>query len=52
MQQVLMNLLTNANKFTQNGVIQVKCEHEIVTMTEHYLRILVIDQGIGISEAD
>jgi two-component system sensor histidine kinase EvgS len=47
-----MNLLTNANKFTQNGVIKVHCAHEINSTQEHYLKVYVKDKGIGISESD
>jgi signal transduction histidine kinase len=47
-----MNLLTNANKFTQNGVISVHCAHDIVSMEEHYIKVFVKDEGIGISQVD
>jgi two-component system, sensor histidine kinase len=47
MQQVLLNLLINANKFTQGGSITVYC-----SKSGEKLKILVKDDGIGIKEQD
>ena len=41
--QVLLNLLVNANKFTNNGMIWVKC-----FMKDKLIKISVKDDGIGI----
>lgn len=43
--QILINLVSNANKFTpQNGIIYICCEIE-----EHNIKFSVEDNGIGIS---
>ena len=47
-----MNLLTNANKFTQNGAITVHCDIDKDSKLEKYLKVTVQDQGIGISLND
>ncbi|MDP3437466.1 MAG: HAMP domain-containing sensor histidine kinase, partial [Bacteroidales bacterium] len=44
--QVLLNLLTNANKFTDRGVIVLK--YEVVTKDKGYLLFSVTDTGTGI----
>ncbi|HAG15392.1 MAG TPA: hybrid sensor histidine kinase/response regulator [Bacteroidales bacterium] len=48
--QILLNLIGNANKFTTNGLIQVKVE--IIENTSHYclIKTCVHDNGIGIAE--
>lgn len=45
--QVLLNLLGNANKFTENGKIQLKA-----SVVDRRLQLEVIDNGIGIAEED
>ncbi|MCA9120633.1 MAG: response regulator [Planctomycetaceae bacterium] len=48
LRQLLINLVGNAIKFTDRGIVEVK--HEIVDIdTEPKLRIEVIDTGIGIA---
>jgi signal transduction histidine kinase len=47
LKQVLLNLLINANKFSNNGVITVTCE-----MEQNVIKIKVRDEGIGIKQED
>jgi anti-sigma regulatory factor (Ser/Thr protein kinase) len=47
--QVLLNLLTNANKFTKDGTITVFCS---TSRSSKQLIIKVKDEGIGIKEED
>jgi len=46
--QVLMNLVSNAIKFTESGSIQIKAE----TKSDEMLELAVIDTGIGIPKED
>ena len=48
LQQVLMNLLGNALKFTERGEIAVQVDHLAPTATQTRLTIMVSDTGIGI----
>lgn len=48
--QILMNLIGNALKFTSDGFVHLKIEHLSVTQEEHQIRFSVTDTGIGISE--
>jgi signal transduction histidine kinase len=45
--QILLNLISNAVKFTQYGVISVEAK-----IKDHYLIFVVSDTGIGISSED
>jgi signal transduction histidine kinase len=47
--QVILNLLTNALKFTQRGSVTVSCTHRPAARE---LAIAVTDTGIGIAEVD
>jgi signal transduction histidine kinase len=47
LEQVLINLINNAIKFTEEGEIMVSCY-----LKEDFLNIDVFDTGIGISEKD
>jgi len=49
-QQVLLNLLSNALKFSENG--QVKIKARVLWQREWRLRIQVRDTGVGISKQD
>lgn len=49
LEQVLMNLLNNAIKFTRNGFITIKAEKET---HNNRLKVTVSDTGIGISSSD
>ncbi|MCC2618020.1 response regulator [Aestuariibacter halophilus] len=50
--QVLLNLCTNAIKFTRNGAIDIRLEHQPIPDTEHgvQIRVDVTDTGIGMNE--
>ncbi len=47
--QVLMNLVGNAIKFTQNGEVVVRVDADSVTATNALIRFEVSDTGIGIA---
>ncbi|HHI94343.1 MAG TPA: hybrid sensor histidine kinase/response regulator [Gammaproteobacteria bacterium] len=51
LRQVLLNLLGNAIKFTQNGDISIHCDWQMKDGTK-YLHIKIHDTGIGIAEKD
>ncbi|MBZ0303296.1 MAG: GAF domain-containing protein, partial [Anaerolineae bacterium] len=51
--QVLLNLLSNASKFTQQGLITVRVYRDVHTKTgQNVVRVDVVDTGIGIAEKD
>lgn len=52
LKQVLNNLVSNANKFTQNGVIKIEASIEHVNEDKVKLICAVKDTGIGISHED
>ncbi len=51
LKQVLMNLFSNAVKFTENGTITINAEHKL-HKEKLWIRIQVIDTGIGIPKKD
>jgi signal transduction histidine kinase/CheY-like chemotaxis protein len=50
MRQVLCNLVGNALKFTDSGVVRVKTSQELLEDGSSILKFSVIDSGIGIAE--
>jgi signal transduction histidine kinase len=50
--QVLLNLVSNAVKFTESGIVQARVEVSEETPDELLLRFEVVDTGIGIAQED
>jgi len=50
--QVFYNVIGNANKFTQNGLIVVNLNQEAISDYEVNLKVTVTDNGAGIAESD
>lgn len=50
--QIIMNLLTNAVKYTENGSVTLKIEDRHVKDGKATIRVDVIDTGIGIRDED
>lgn len=50
--QVFMNILANANKFTENGEISVTTKAESVDENTVSLTTIIKDTGVGISKSD
>ncbi|MFB4357469.1 two-component sensor histidine kinase BarA [Pantoea sp. BS_4] len=50
LQQILINLMGNAIKFTEKGTINLRVEQHTLTATQVELEIQMRDTGIGISE--
>lgn len=48
LRQILLNLLTNAVKFTERGTVTVRVRAEQLTSSDAFVRFDVIDTGIGI----
>lgn len=46
--QILLNLVDNAYKFTDNGEVVVNMAHEMDPLSEHILHVSVTDTGPGI----
>lgn len=52
LRQILLNLASNAVKFTSSGLITIKCRNVKQKDKEIRVRVDVIDTGPGMSEAD
>lgn len=50
--QILLNLVGNANKFTQNGLIRLEVELLEETEVNYLVKTCVYDNGIGIAEEE
>jgi len=50
--QILLNLLQNAAKFTEEGYIHVRATVEVNKNNQRYVRVSVEDSGIGIAPED
>lgn len=50
--QLFYNLIGNANKFTENGLIQTDIQLENLSDYEANLKVVISDNGIGIAESD
>ena len=50
--QVFMNLVSNALKFTKNGVVEVSAQLDYVAGTYYYIHFSVADTGVGIAPDD
>ncbi len=48
--QIILNLLSNSIKFTENGTIRLSCMVSAKTETEQQLKIIVEDTGIGMDK--
>ena len=51
LRQVVLNLLSNAAKFTQNGVVTLSARRDVKSLGD-WIEIQVRDTGIGIAESD
>jgi signal transduction histidine kinase/DNA-binding response OmpR family regulator len=50
--QIILNLLTNAVKFTQHGEVHLKIDFQRITSGTGIMKVSVSDTGIGIKEED
>lgn len=50
--QIIMNLASNALKFTKKGKITIRVNQTTIVNNWHYLEFQVIDNGIGIAKSD
>jgi two-component system sensor histidine kinase BarA len=50
--QLFYNLIGNANKFTENGIIKTAVHLEHISGYEMNLKVVITDNGIGIADSD
>ncbi|MDD5151726.1 MAG: HAMP domain-containing sensor histidine kinase [Flavobacterium sp.] len=50
--QLFYNIIGNANKFTENGIISITVNIEVISEYEMNLKVEIEDNGIGIAEND
>ena len=50
--QLFYNIIGNANKFNENGLIAIKLNIEVISEYEMELKVEIKDNGIGIAEND
>ncbi len=50
--QIFMNLVSNALKFTKDGIVEVIAKVDRIEGTEHFINFQVKDNGIGIAKED
>jgi two-component system sensor histidine kinase BarA len=50
--QLFYNIIGNANKFTENGIIAITANIEVVSEYEMNLKVEIKDNGIGIAQND
>lgn len=48
--QIIMNLMSNALKFTKNGEVSITADLERIENTTYYIAFKVKDNGVGIAE--
>jgi signal transduction histidine kinase len=50
--QILLNIIGNAIKFTEKGSIKISVESTLLSGFEYYLRFVIEDTGIGLSQEE
>ncbi len=50
--QIILNLLNNAAKFTETGMVRLKVEYERLSQHEIEMNVMIQDTGIGIKKED
>jgi signal transduction histidine kinase/DNA-binding response OmpR family regulator/uncharacterized FlaG/YvyC family protein len=48
LRQILLNLIGNAIKFTEQGHISISCSHRLITANTYEFKFAIADTGIGI----